>query len=67
MRRTFQHVAMIPITIGNERNPDADQDSWVFFNSLIPEHKGGSGADRVIRIYVIAVIDDPVQGEAVTV
>gem|GEM_PF-3145786 len=26
---------MIPIDIGNERNPDVYRDSWVFFNSLI--------------------------------
>jgi len=35
MRRTLPYVAMIPIAIGNERNPDACRDRWVFFNSLL--------------------------------
>ncbi|MCX5902075.1 MAG: hypothetical protein NTV89_01105, partial [Proteobacteria bacterium] len=35
MRRTVQYVAMIPIAIENERNPDAGRDRWVFFNSLL--------------------------------
>ena len=35
MRRTVQYVAMIPIAIWNERNPDACRDRGVFFNSLL--------------------------------
>jgi len=35
MSRAFWCVAMIPIAIGNERNPDACRDRWVFFNSLL--------------------------------
>jgi len=35
MRRTVPYVAMIPIAIGNERNPDSCRDRWVFFNGLL--------------------------------
>jgi len=38
---------MIPIAIGNESNPDAGRDRWVFFNSLLEVHR--SPAIRTFR------------------